>query len=142
MYRDPRCVLVADTLAEAEAAIGWLAGQDIAARVIEENTLGGLDGLNALTGVGARGWEVWVDQPGTADRVRQLLADDQTAKQAARQARTGTVEATCEECGEASTFPAKEQGTIQNCPHCEAMIDVPDPDDEWDVGEPEDGDEA
>jgi hypothetical protein len=142
MYRDPRCVLVADTLAEAEAAIGWFAGRDIVAQVIEENTLGGLDGLNIFTGVGARGWEVWVDNPDVADRARQMLADDQAAKEATRQARTGTVDATCEECGRSATYPAAEQGTIQDCPHCGRMIDVPDPDEDWDVGQTEEGDEA
>lgn len=141
MYRDPRCVLVADTLAEAEAAIGWLAAQDITARVVEENTLGGLDGLNALTGVGARGWEVWVDRDEVAGRARELLSADEAAKVAKRQSRTGTVEVTCEECGQAAVFPAAEQGTIQDCPHCGKMIDVPDPDEDWDVGEPEDDDE-
>jgi hypothetical protein len=37
-------------------------------------------------------------------------------------------------------------GTTENCPKCEAYMDIPDPDDDWsgvDIGEPEvDADEA
>ncbi|HEY1376796.1 MAG TPA: hypothetical protein VGF55_08370, partial [Gemmataceae bacterium] len=82
------------------------------------------------------GVEVWVKNPADADRARQLLAE-RAAEVEAKANRTGTVEARCEECGQSSTFPAAEQGTIQTCPHCGAMLDVPDPDDDWDVGEPD-----
>jgi hypothetical protein len=137
VYRDPRCVFVAESLAQAEAVIGWLGGKDIAAQVIEEHTLGGLDGLNILTGVGARGWEIWVERPEVADQARRLVADYEAEKKAERDSRTGMVAAVCEECGKTSMYPAREQGTIQNCLHCRAMLDVPDPDNDWDVGEPE-----
>ena len=137
VYRDPRCVFVAESLAQAEAVIGWLGGADIAATVIEENTLGGLDGLNIFTGVGARGWEVWVDQPDAAERARQLIADFEATRKAEQESRTGTVDVTCEECGASTTFAATELGTIQDCPKCGAMVDVPDPADDWDVGDPE-----
>src|SRR5882724_5967345 len=102
MYRDPRCVFVADSLAQAEAVIGWLGGKDIAAQVIEENTLGGLDGLNIFTGVGARGWEIWVNHPDVAGQARQLVGEFEATKAAERESRTGTVATECEECGKTS----------------------------------------
>src|SRR5437660_11066605 len=34
------------------------------------------------------------------------------------------VEATCDECGKTAAFPAAQRGTVQNCPHCGAYLDV------------------
>ena len=30
----------------------------------------------------------------------------------------------CDECGKSSSFPASERGSVQNCPHCRAYVDV------------------
>jgi rubrerythrin len=53
------------------------------------------------------------------------------------------VEATCEECGQTSSFPVAQDGTVQDCPHCGAYMDVGEEDlpDDWeeegeDEGEP------
>ena len=35
-----------------------------------------------------------------------------------------TLVATCEECGKSSVFPATQNGTVQECPHCAAYMDV------------------
>jgi hypothetical protein len=34
------------------------------------------------------------------------------------------VDVVCEECGQASTFPPAQRGTVQHCPHCSAYLDV------------------
>ncbi len=36
----------------------------------------------------------------------------------------GSVEAVCEDCGQTSPFVAALRGSIQNCPHCDAFMDV------------------
>jgi hypothetical protein len=36
----------------------------------------------------------------------------------------GLVEAVCEECGKVATFPTAQRGSVQECPHCRAFIDV------------------
>ena len=48
-----------------------------------------------------------------------------------------SVEATCEECGQTSQFPAALSGTIQYCHHCSAFVDVGDDPgfDDWKVNE-------
>ncbi len=49
--------------------------------------------------------------------------------------------AVCEECGKSSEWPAEVMGTTETCPHCQAYMDIPDPDDDWsgvDFGESED----
>jgi hypothetical protein len=91
--------------------------------------------------VEAGGFEIRVADP---DGWARQLADELTerlqskrAAWAARAARTGLVEVVCEECGRASEFPASEMGTVQECPHCEEYIDIPDPSDQW--GEAESG---
>jgi ribosomal protein S27E len=127
VYRDPRCVFVGESAAQAETVAAYLSGQGIAAEVIEPNTLGGLDGLNFFTGIGARGLEVWVHDPAAVPRARELL-EAQAESLAQREARTGFVETECEECGARVKFPASEAGTVQDCPNCGAYLDVPDPD--------------
>jgi hypothetical protein len=137
-YRDPKCVYVADTIGLAHTIVGCLSAQGIRAEVMNEMTLGGFEGLTALLPgkLSLRGLEVWVIDPADVGRARQMLAE-WDAEASAKARRPGTVEATCEECGAVATFQATEQGTIQNCLQCGAMLDVPDPDDDWDVGEPE-----
>jgi Putative prokaryotic signal transducing protein len=141
--RDPKCVHVDDNLGRARLVAGWLTSLGIPAEVMDENTLGGFVGLVSILPdkLGFRGVEVWVNDPTQADRAREVLAQ-QAAEIEAKANRTGTLETACEECGKKGTFPVAQQGTIQNCPHCGKMIDVPDPDEEWDVGEPEGGAEA
>jgi rubrerythrin len=34
------------------------------------------------------------------------------------------VEATCDECGKTAAFSATQRGTVQECPHCGAYLDV------------------
>src|SRR5437762_4778460 len=133
-YRDPKCVHVDDNLAHAQVVVGWLGAHGIEAEVMNEMTLGGFEGLVSIlpSKLSFRGVEVWVNDPADADRARQLIADHAAELQATRASRTGEVEAVCEECGQTTTFTAAEQGTVQQCPHCGAYLDVPDPGEESD----------
>ena len=45
----------------------------------------------------------------------------------------------CEECGRASEWPASQMGTTQDCPHCGAYMDIPDPEENWDEADFEEG---
>jgi hypothetical protein len=65
-----------------------------------------------------------------------LLADAQRTAQLhaireQRAQRSGTVTATCEECGKPSDWPATSMGKTETCPHCHKYMDIPDPDDDW-----------
>ena len=54
--------------------------------------------------------------------------------------RTGTVTATCEDCGKSSGVAAAKMGTTEVCPHCGGYMDIPDPEEDWsdvDFGEAE-----
>jgi hypothetical protein len=122
---------VGESVAQAVTVAAYLTGQGITAEVMEPNTLGGLDGLNVITGIGARGMEVWVHDPATVPRARELLEVHGEKLEAARETRAGFIETECEECGARIKFPASEAGTVQDCPNCGAYLDVPDPNDPW-----------
>ena len=74
--RDSKCVFVAANAAEAAVVANWLEHEGVPAQVMDRMTLGGLDGLNAWTGVSARGIEVWAlrrprrSGPGTAGGIQ------------------------------------------------------------------------
>lgn len=97
---------------------------------MDVNTLGGLDGLTWLssTAVAARGIEVWALDPDQVGRAI-LLLEEHKAEVAGRAAQPATADApirvTCEDCSGVSTFPHRERGTVQNCNHCGAYVDVP-----------------
>jgi hypothetical protein len=147
IYRDPKCVFVADSLGLAEVVATWLRGQEIPAEVMNPNTLGGLLGLMpySSTGVSATGIEVWVVDASQAPQATQLLAEQRerflrpTEQPADAPAQ---IEAPCEACGKVTVFPGKDAGKVQNCKHCGAYLDVPGGDDgDW-LAEAEGAEEA
>ena len=134
--RDPKCVHVEYDLATANFVATWLGSQGIPAQVMNEESLGGFEGLVSVSGnLGDRGVEVWVDNLEDADRARQLLAEKAAELKASRATKVGPVTAICDECGTQTTFPAGAQGSVQECPQCAAYIDVPGGDDDWDEEE-------
>jgi hypothetical protein len=143
---DPRTVFVAENANLADAVIQLLAANGIAAEVgpvapVETSALTGMSDA-------PEAFPILVTDPKQADDARQLLtsAEKMAVMRASvekRAARTGTVTATCEDCGKPSDWPATAMGTTEVCPHCGGYMDIPDPDDEWsdvDFGAPE-GDE-
>lgn len=71
--------------------------------------------------------QVWISRA-DADRAAKLLAQyeqDAADRDATRpRDELESIDALCEECGKTSSFPGSLQGTVQNCPHCLAYIDV------------------
>jgi hypothetical protein len=74
--------------------------------------------------------QVWVDRSNVDQTVPFLDAYEQRRRELAETGLGGQgsevalVEAVCEECGGAATFPAAQRGSVQECPHCGAFIDV------------------
>lgn len=127
--RDPKCVFVTDRLSVADVVVNSLSHQGITAEVMNRLTLGGLLGLTiwSSTGVSAEGIEVWVHDVKDVPRALQVIAEGEERRQQLQRdkAELGPVDAKCEECGQATTFPGKQRGTVQDCPHCGAYMDVP-----------------
>jgi len=136
--RDPKCVYVADSAAKADVIALFLNDHEIPAQVMNQNTIGSEDLTGKPPGVLEQEFEVRVIHPEQAEAALALMkahAEALAAEKATRAARTGTVTVVCEECGKSVEFPASEQGTVQECPLCAKWVDVPDPDDNWDIGD-------
>jgi hypothetical protein len=120
-------VFVTHKLTDAVVTATWLTGQGVPARVMDEMTLGGLQGLTAwVPGVSLHGIEVWVEDLDHVSRARELLVDHEAflGRRAQAAEAAGPIEAVCEECGESSVYAGNQIGTIQDCPHCGAYVDV------------------
>ena len=83
---------------------------------------------------------VYVDKKDEAKAIELVRAfeETKTSNKKVTKDGNGQLTAKCEECGEESRFSAAQDGTTQECAHCNAYIDVGDFTWEDDVGEPED----
>ncbi len=127
LNRDPRCVFVGERCAAAEALAVTLTAQGIAAEVMDPMTLRGHEELTTLLPghISANGVEVWVQNIADVERAKEMVARKE-ADDLARAAKTGSMAFDCEECGKQIIFPATLEGSVQECPHCLAYVDVPD----------------
>ena len=130
--RDPRCIYVANSVGDADIVANWLAGNGVAAKVMDRSTLGGLDGLTpwSALGIAARGIEVWIIDAADTPRALQLLEQHKAERAAQLEANrdSGPVSAACEDCGEVSVFPAKQFLTASgglSCPHVSRECTAP-----------------
>jgi hypothetical protein len=72
--------------------------------------------------------QVWVERV-DVERAKPVLDEFErraAALRAAPDPEQGgpTIEAVCEECGGRSPFPAVQRGSVQQCPQCNAYLDV------------------
>jgi hypothetical protein len=144
---NPLTVFVAENSQVAEAVVELLAraGIDSEVHVPQIDTT-----AEPITGAPAAGappteFEVRVMLEAQLTAAKELIASAVgaaavNAVREKRAARSGTITATCEECGKPSEWPAASMGTTEVCPFCTAYMDIPDPDEDWsdvDVGQPE-----
>jgi ribosomal protein S27E len=119
-YRDPSCVFVAENFGHADVVAGWLGAQGVSAEVMNRQTMGGLVSPLLTSSVGI---EVWVLDPTQAREAIRLLGEHAVERFTNKP--TGQpLKVVCEDCGKASIFPGNQSGTVQNCPHCNAFLDV------------------
>lgn len=145
--RDPVAVYNAANNIEAHLICDLLNDAGIEAHVTEDVSVVGQGPLGFLPEVHKP--QVWTERV-DIERVKPFLEEYERQQLQRREAEMkraaageATVEATCEECGQRSAFPAAQDGTVQDCPHCGAYVDVGDiPDTEEWWGEPESGDDA
>ena len=127
--RDPVVVYRAEDNLEAQLVCNLLSDAGIEARITDDSPPD-----VAVFGLAFEGNypEVWTERS-DVDRAKPVLDDyecqkvhrqEADAKKVAEEA--ATVEVRCEECGETSVFPAEQEGTVQECPHCSAYVDVGD----------------
>jgi hypothetical protein len=150
MAENPNTVFVADDPKLADAVIQLLASKGIEAEAVSQPGHAETDPLTGATsGVTPEDFEIRVSDLKKADAAKDLLTETVAAEmkkviREKRASRSGTVTATCEDCGKPSDWPATAMGTTELCPHCQGYMDIPDPDEDWsgvDFGEDEDAED-
>lgn len=148
---DPRAVLVVPERHVAELIAAWLTDKGFPAEADITPMTTTADPLTGATEAGTAEYRVLVTNPEHKAPAKELIEQESAGiaelreREAKRAARTGMVEAVCEECGKSSQWEAAEMGKTQVCPHCTKYMDIPDPDDDWagvDFGEEEAENEA
>jgi predicted Zn-ribbon and HTH transcriptional regulator len=131
MSHDMITVYRAESVDEANVVAMWLNAQGITAFVKDQTMAGTFDFAALSTPLGI---EVYVTDSDQAAQAVEALKEHYK-KQAEAEAIGPPIEATCEECGQTSSFPYSQRGLVQRCPHCKAYMDVPDPDSVPDAGD-------
>lgn len=73
--------------------------------------------------------QVWIDRA-DIERAKPILdgferrAAELRGTRAEGDAAEPPIEAICEDCGGRASFPAAQRGSVQQCPHCRAYLDV------------------
>jgi hypothetical protein len=146
--RHPQTIHISSEFAAATAIAAWLTEKGFPAEAVRPNAVAAVPDNFGLVPETGSGIEVRVVKAEHVEPAKQALADHREvlaeirAREEKRAARTGTVEAVCEECGKPSTWPANQMGSTQDCPHCHAYMDIPDPDENWDDADFTDEEEA
>ena len=125
MASDIECVYRAADIGEADIVATWLADQGIEVHVKNRFVSSTLP-IPAI--ISPKGVAVCVINPDDAGRAKALLQEHESDIRSRREASVskGPIDATCEECGQVSSFPSHEGGRVGICPHCRAHLDVPD----------------
>ena len=108
-------------IAEADIVAAFLESHGIVAHVKDRLSAGT---LQTQIAVAPAGIEVCVAGGEAAEQATALMRDHYRKPETMAGA-GGTVEATCEDCGKTSTFPATSRGRVETCPHCRGYVDVP-----------------
>ena len=128
--RQPAAVYLAANSLEAHFLCGLLTNCGIEAVVIE-----------GLSHEDDPKPTIWIDRA-DLERARPIFADFQQRLMERRLAESQShptaseqsLLVTCEDCGRESVFPAAQYGLVQNCPQCNAYVDVGEVSfDDWDV---------
>lgn len=121
--RDPVSAYNAASNLEAHLVCGMLQDAGIEANVIEDNSLAGgwMGGMSPEI----HKPQVWIERA-DIERAGPVLAayEQKTIDSVNPAADVGTIDADCDECGETTTFPATDKGSVQSCRHCGEYLDV------------------
>lgn len=122
-FRDPVAAYTAVDNFQARFLCDRLIEAGIEAMVVEDASQ---DGTFPVKLSGIYKPQVWVER---ADRERAQPVIQAFERRTAElytppAQQTSSIEVVCEECGAKSTFPGTLRGSVQDCPHCHAFVDV------------------
>lgn len=125
---DPLALCTAANLPQARLLCSLLEQSGIRARVVEEVVPGEEPAGGLLPAILQP--RLYVDRS-LVHRAQQVLLAHarQAVDRRANPPANGPIVIACEECGESSAFPGSTWGSVQTCPHCQAFMDIGEPDD-------------
>ncbi|TWT43239.1 hypothetical protein [Botrimarina hoheduenensis] len=133
---DPIVAFIGESNLEAIQVAQMLIDQGLSAHAEADESVVGLWAFGKLPQIHQP--RVWIGKK-DQEEARDILATYEQKKRERRKnamaAGDATVEALCEECGKSSTYPSKFSGTVQECRHCRANLDVGEFD--WPYDDPE-----
>ncbi len=113
---NPVVAYVAESNSEAYIVADMLNGSGVTAHVIEDVS---------HSYAGNPRPKVWVDQASINEAAALLAEFDQQKRNRLKTDKTAPpIMSLCESCGAENEFPASQDGTTQNCPQCDAYMDV------------------
>ena len=140
---NPIAVYNAENNIEAQLLCDYLERNGIEAYATYDESVIGLWAFGRLPEIHKP--QLWIDKS-DVEAAAVLLAEyergrfERLAKDKSSDS-TVAIDIVCEECGKTTPFPASKRGTVQDCGHCGAFVDVEDTiGGDWDVGEPAEGD--
>ena len=123
-FREPFAAYNAASNVEAQIVCNLLLDEGIEAVVIEDVSAVGWGWAGPLAEVHKP--QVWIERA-DIDRAKPVLDEYERLETERRKPATGEpIDVVCEECGKRSSFPTSQKGSVQNCPHCKAYVDVGD----------------
>ncbi|ELP33692.1 putative signal transducing protein [Rhodopirellula baltica] len=108
---------------EAHAIVTWLRSNGVRAYAVEDNSGVSLFAFGTISQFHKP--QVFVEESDlqrAGDLLRQF--ESQRDRRRADLDNAPAIKSECEECGVTSEFPASQDGTTQNCPKCNAFMDV------------------
>jgi hypothetical protein len=123
--RDPVAVYNAATNIEAHLICNALFQNEVNAMVVEDASVVGLWFGGAMPEIHKP--QIWVERA-DLDRAKTVLEEYERRAAAQRDSLAAgePIVVECEECGKQASYPPTQRGTVQDCPHCAAYIDVDD----------------
>jgi hypothetical protein len=124
---DPIAVSTPASNLEAQLICHMLNQSGIEAHIMEDLSLAGLWIGGTVPGIHKP--QVWVEKT-QADQAFVLIRDFEKTQNERRNPAAEvdltktTINEVCEDCGEINAFPGTMTGTVQNCIHCAAYMDV------------------
>ena len=136
---NPKLVYTANGNLEAHSLAIWLRSNGVRAYAVEDHSGVSLFAFGTLSQFHKP--QVFVDEvdlPVAAGLLREF--ESQEDRKAKKKGDRPPIQSECEECGSTSEFPASQDGTTQNCPKCNAYMDVGNMDwpEDFDVGSEDD----
>lgn len=122
-FKQPVMLYTAATNVEAHVIVEMLHANGIPAHAVEDQSGVSLWMFGTISQFHQP--NVWVDKS-TAEKAAQLVRqfEDDKRERANPVAGIGETHVECEECGKTTTFPDTLNGTMQDCSHCSAYVDV------------------